>query len=222
MRPPCRPRPITAVCGARRCAGRPGSGAQRVDGAPLFHPRLLPADAEPAAGPLFPCPRRPGRSRHCGDAGAPARRAVGSLADAGRYTTPRDGHRVPGHRGAEWRKRLPRHPRRRGVVVRERPGGPRGLRRAARRAAASWRARDDDLPRPSRLLAARHALLSRRGVARLAQAHPSAARARGGGRGKPRGPRCWPQHVLPPHRGPGHALRRGTGPSGHAGTARST
>ena len=37
----------------------------------------------------------------------------------------------------------------------------------------------------SRLLAARGALLSRGGVARLAQAHPSAARARGRGRGKP-------------------------------------
>ena len=46
-------------------------------------------------------------------------------------------------------------------------------------------ARDDDVPRPARLQAARHALLSRRGVARLAQAHPSAARARGRGRGKP-------------------------------------
>ena len=43
---------------ARRCAGRPGAGAQRVDGAPLCHPRLLPADAEPFAGPLFPRPRR--------------------------------------------------------------------------------------------------------------------------------------------------------------------
>ena len=43
VHPPCRARPITAVCGARRCAGRPGAGAQRVDGAPLRHPRLLPA-----------------------------------------------------------------------------------------------------------------------------------------------------------------------------------
>ena len=42
-------RPITASCGACRCAGRPGSGAQRVHGAPLRHPRLLPADAECSA-----------------------------------------------------------------------------------------------------------------------------------------------------------------------------
>ena len=142
---------------------------------------------------------------------------MGGLADAGRHPAPRDGHRVPGHRGPEWRERLPRHPRRRGVVLLDQPGSPRGLRRAARLAGASWRARDDDVPRPSRLLAARHALLSRGCVARLAQAHPSAARARSGGRGEP--PRTGRRHelVLPPHRGPGHPLRRGTAPSGHAG-----
>ena len=184
----CRPRPITASCCARRCAGRPWSAEQRVDGAPLRHPRLLPADAEPSTGPLFPCPWRLRRSRHCRDAGASARRAVDGVADAGRHPASRDGRRVPGHSGAEWRERLPRHPRRRGVALRNRPGGPRGLRRAARRTSASWRARDDDLPRPSRLLAARRALLSRGGVARLAQAHPSAARPRGRRRGKPRGP----------------------------------
>ena len=217
MRPPCRPRPITAVCGARRCAGRPGAGAQRSMArhyatrdffrqmpnpllARYFHARGVFADLDIAALPE-----------------PPARRAVGGLADAGRHPAPRDGRRVPGHRGAEWRERLPRHPRRRGVALRNRPGGPRGLRRAARLTSASWRVRDDDVPRPSRLLAARRALLSRGGVARLAQAHPSAARARGGGRGESPGPRRRPQHVLPPHRGPGYALRRGTVPSGHAG-----
>ena len=109
--PQCRARPITASCGARRCARRPGSGAQRIHGAPLRHPRLLPADAEPSASPLFPRPRRLRRSRHCRAAGAPTRRAVGGLADAGRHPAPRDGRRVPGHRGLEWRERLPRHPR---------------------------------------------------------------------------------------------------------------
>ena len=161
--PPVRRRRTNRVTGsapgaASRGDGGPAGGATRPartvaadvttlvrraasDGAPLLRPRLLPADAEPPAGPLFPCPRRPGRSRHCRDAGAPARRAVGGVADAGRHPASRDGRRVPGDRGAEWRERLPRHPRRRGVAFRERPGGPRGLRRAARRAGASWRGR---------------------------------------------------------------------------------
>ena len=138
---------------------------------------------------------------------SPARRAVGGLADAGRHPACRDGCRVPGHRGAEWRERLPRHPRRRGVALRDRPGGPRGLRRAARRAGASWRARDDDVPR--------HPACWRR-AARFfhAEALPAwrkrthlPARARGRGRGESPGPRRRPQHVLPPHRGPGYALR---------------
>ena len=210
--PPVRRRLTNRVTGsapgaASRGDGGPAGGATRPartvavdattlvrraasDGAPLLRPRLLPADAEPPAGPLFPCPRRPGRSRHCRAPGAPARRAVGGVADAGRHPTPPGGRRVPGDRGAEWRERLPRHPRRRGVAFRERPGGPRGLRRAARRAGASWRARDDDLPRPSRLLAARGALLLRGGVVRLAGgaarrlrrrlAHPPAAGVRAG------------------------------------------
>ena len=117
----------------------------------------------------------------------------------------------------ERRERLPRHPRRRGVALRDRPGGPRGLRRAARLAGASWRARDDDVPRLSRLLAARHALLSRGGVARWRKRthlpHVTAAR----GRGEPRGTRRRHQHVLPPHRGPGHPLRRGTAVGSRAG-----
>ena len=58
---------------------------------------------KPATGPLFPRPRRFRRSRHCRAAGAPARRAVGGLAHAGRHPASRDGRRVPGHRGAEWR-----------------------------------------------------------------------------------------------------------------------
>ena len=51
----------------------------------------------------------------------------------------------------------------------------------------------------------------------LAQAHPSAACARRGGRGQSPGTGRGHQHLLPPHRGAGDALRRGTGPPGRAG-----
>ena len=81
-----------------------------------IRPRLLPADAEPTAGPLFPCPRRLRRSRHYRAAGVLARRAVGGLADAGRPPAPRDGRHVPGHHGAEW----PRGTRRQGPRLADR------------------------------------------------------------------------------------------------------
>ena len=117
----------------------------------------------------------------------------------------------------ERRERLPRHLRRRGVALRDRPGGPRGLRRAARLAGASWRARDDDVPRLSRLLAARHALLSRGGVARLAQAHPSAARDRGPWtrRASRHSPPASARTSAAPRAG--HPLRRGTAVGSRAG-----
>ena len=78
--PQRRPRPITASGVSRRCAGAPEAGAKRLDGAPLFRPRLLPADAEPSAGPLFPFPRRVRRSRHRRAPRDPARRPACGVA----------------------------------------------------------------------------------------------------------------------------------------------